>query len=221
MAHYKGAVALSVRMKLQQGCLYKDEHLLAINKWAGLVCQGARPGVKTLADRLLKVFGVSSDVDALEKPQVLHRLDKPTTGVLLVARSRVAARHISQLFADRKVRKEYYAVVAGVPSHAAGIIVGDKTRQHQRLGKQMVGGGLVVVPFNETSSTDRPPTDKAGRGFDCGVSARATPGAGSAHEDKGVDHGVGLQEGSGAAATHRAVSEAGSRTRFEVVESCG
>jgi 23S rRNA-/tRNA-specific pseudouridylate synthase len=57
MAHYKGPVTLSVRMKLQRECLYKNEHLLAINKWAGLVCQGVRPGVKTLGDRLLKVFG--------------------------------------------------------------------------------------------------------------------------------------------------------------------
>lgn len=96
--------------------LYEDEHMIAINKPAGMVVHPA-PGnwSGTLVNLLA---GCYPDIRELggARPGVVHRLDRGTSGVILVARTESMQRQLAQLFADRKIGKEYLAVTVGNPA---------------------------------------------------------------------------------------------------------
>ncbi len=102
--------------------LYEDSHLAVINKPSGLVCHagaGVRSG--TLVNALLHRMGPLETGDP-ERPGIVHRLDKLTSGVMLVAKNTTAHRHLAQQFKNREIRKEYVALVYGVPSPSSGTI---------------------------------------------------------------------------------------------------
>ena len=102
--------------------LYEDSHLAVINKPSGLVCHagaGVRSG--TLVNALLHRMGPLETGDP-ERPGIVHRLDKLTSGVMLVAKNITAHRHLAQQFKNREIRKEYVALVYGVPSPSSGTI---------------------------------------------------------------------------------------------------
>jgi 23S rRNA pseudouridine1911/1915/1917 synthase len=102
--------------------LYEDSDLAVINKPAGLVCHagaGIRSG--TLVNALLYLWG-PMDAGDPARPGIVHRLDKFTSGVMLVAKNKSAHRNLSQQFKNREVRKEYLAMVHGIPSPASGTI---------------------------------------------------------------------------------------------------
>jgi 23S rRNA pseudouridine1911/1915/1917 synthase len=102
--------------------LYEDIDLAVINKPAGLVCHagaGVRSG--TLVNALLYRMGPLDTGDPI-RPGIVHRLDKFTSGVMLVAKNSPAHRNLSQQFKDRQVRKEYLAMVHGTPSPPEGTI---------------------------------------------------------------------------------------------------
>lgn len=113
--------------------LYEDEDVLALNKPAGLAAQG---GTKTTkhADRLLSAWG-----EGLDRPRLVHRLDRDTSGVLLLGKSPAAAARLSGAFAKRRVEKTYWAIVAGNPKPAEGVI-------QLHLVKKGVGDREMVVP---------------------------------------------------------------------------
>jgi 23S rRNA pseudouridine955/2504/2580 synthase len=113
--------------------LYEDEEVLALNKPSGLAVQG---GTKTLhhIDRLLSAWG-----EGLERPRLVHRLDRDTSGVLLLGKSPGAAARLSGAFAKRKVKKTYWAIVAGNPKPSEGLI-------ELHLAKKGVGDREMVIP---------------------------------------------------------------------------
>jgi 23S rRNA pseudouridine1911/1915/1917 synthase len=94
--------------------LYEDESVLAINKPAGLVVHaGAGAHEGTLVNRLVHRFESLSKVGGDLRPGIVHRLDKGTSGVLLVARDDAAHRALAAQFAGRTVEKTYLALVHG------------------------------------------------------------------------------------------------------------
>ncbi|MDO1560276.1 RluA family pseudouridine synthase [Brevundimonas sp. 2R-24] len=96
--------------------LYEDEAVLALNKPSGMAVQG---GTKTTRhiDRLLSAWG-----EGLERPRLVHRLDRDTSGVLLLGKTPQAAARLAGAFAKRRARKTYWAIVAGNPKPLAGTI---------------------------------------------------------------------------------------------------
>ena len=117
--------------------LYEDEHLLALNKAAGMVVHpGAGTGEDTLVHALLAhCRGELSGIGGVERPGIVHRLDRETSGVILAAKNDRAHRALAAAFARREVVKEYLALVAGVPRTAAGriehAIVRHPTQRHR------------------------------------------------------------------------------------------
>ncbi|RYG03957.1 MAG: RluA family pseudouridine synthase, partial [Caulobacteraceae bacterium] len=89
--------------------IYEDDEVLVLNKPAGLAVQG---GTKTLmhVDRLLSAWG-----EGLERPRLVHRLDRDTSGVLVLGKSPGAAAKLSGAFARRRAEKTYWALVMGNP----------------------------------------------------------------------------------------------------------
>jgi 23S rRNA pseudouridine1911/1915/1917 synthase len=94
--------------------LYQDPSVIAINKPAGLVVHaGAGAESGTLVNRLVHHFATLSQVGGDLRPGIVHRLDKGTSGVLLVARNDAAHRALAAQFAGRTVEKTYQALVHG------------------------------------------------------------------------------------------------------------
>jgi 23S rRNA pseudouridine955/2504/2580 synthase len=117
---------------LRATVLYKDDDVLAINKAAGLAVQGG-----TGLDRHLDAMLDALQFDAAERPRLVHRLDRDTTGVLLLARNVRAAAELAQAFRRKDCRKVYWAVVAGVPKHSSGRIELALAKLPGRAGERM------------------------------------------------------------------------------------
>lgn len=133
--------------------LYQDEDLLVINKQAGLPVHPS-PGHDhdTLVNALLHRFGKQgalSDIGGELRPGIVHRLDKDTAGVMVVARSNRAHRKLSEDFARRRVRKVYEAIVKGEMAENRGIVDRPLARSGRDRKKFAVtpGGRRAVTEF--------------------------------------------------------------------------
>ena len=113
--------------------IYEDEDVLALNKPHGLAVQGGTKTTKHV-DRLLSAWG-----EGLERPRLVHRLDRDTSGVLVLGKSPAAAARLSGAFAKRKAKKTYWALVAGTPKPGEGVV-------ELPLIKKGVGDRELVVP---------------------------------------------------------------------------
>jgi 23S rRNA pseudouridine1911/1915/1917 synthase len=103
--------------------LYQDTDLVVLNKPAELtVHPGAGRPTGTLAHRLLLHFPETAQVGGPGRPGIVHRLDKDTTGVLVVARTERAYQALTSAFAERRVQKLYVAMVYGQPKEISGTI---------------------------------------------------------------------------------------------------
>lgn len=128
--------------------IYRDDHIIALNKAPGLPTQGGTGQTRHidgLADAL--TFGLD------EKPRLVHRLDKDTSGVLLLARTRMAATKLTAAFRHRGTRKIYWGVVAGVPQPRMGTIKYGlvKAPGHGRGGE---GEKMLCIHPREVDSTE-------------------------------------------------------------------
>jgi 23S rRNA pseudouridine1911/1915/1917 synthase len=118
--------------------VFEDAHLLVLDKPAGLVVHPA-PGNpdKTLVNALLAHCGDSlAGIGGVKRPGIVHRLDKDTSGLMVVAKTEAAHRALTAAFAGRKVTRAYQALVWGVPSPKTGEISGGIGR-HPRDRKKM------------------------------------------------------------------------------------
>ncbi|MBN8910214.1 MAG: RluA family pseudouridine synthase, partial [Rhodospirillales bacterium] len=109
------AIDPGVAKDLQQLVLYRDDQVIAINKPHGLPVQGG-PGISRHLDGLLDALRFGSE----HRPRLVHRLDRDTSGVLLLARTPGVAAKLAAAFRGRDVEKTYWAVVAGRPVPVEG-----------------------------------------------------------------------------------------------------
>ncbi len=117
---------------LDDSVLYTDSHIIIINKPSGLPTQGGSKQTTHL-DRLLPLL----QGDAPECPKLVHRLDKDTSGVLVLARNAKAADIMMKAFAAREIHKFYWALCVGVPPLHKGEIEGELKAP---IGKRVYGG---------------------------------------------------------------------------------
>jgi len=103
--------------------LYQDRHIIVIDKPAGLVVHPAPGNLQgTLVNALLHQCPDIEGIGGEGRPGIVHRLDKQTTGVMVVAKNMAAHRFLSRQFKDRRITKHYAALVYGEMSAAAGTI---------------------------------------------------------------------------------------------------
>lgn len=118
---------------LKDAILYMDEDVIALNKPAGLAVQGGTG----MADKHLDAWLDCLQFDKPERPRLVHRLDKDTSGVLLLGRSANAASKLAAAFKSRAARKCYWALVVGVPKHRQGRIDAALAKLPGRAGEKM------------------------------------------------------------------------------------
>ena len=103
--------------------LFEDADVVVLDKPAGLIVHpGAGRESGTLAQRLLARYPEMGAVGGPGRPGIVHRLDRDTTGALVVARSHSAYRKLSAAFAERTVQKSYLGIAYGAPSSAEGVL---------------------------------------------------------------------------------------------------
>ncbi|PCI60856.1 MAG: RNA pseudouridine synthase [Kordiimonadales bacterium] len=130
--------------ELHSWVLYKDDAVLVINKPAGLPTQGGTGQTRHL-DGMLDALRFESSY----RPRLVHRLDKDTSGVLLLGRSPNATAALAEAFKSRETDKRYFALVKGVPSPMDG-------RIQVKMDKAPIKGNerMVVTPDGKFSATD-------------------------------------------------------------------
>jgi 23S rRNA pseudouridine955/2504/2580 synthase len=109
-------IAPGTREALEQMVLYRDEYVLVLNKPYGLPVQGG-PGIARHLDGMLDALCLDG-----ERPRLVHRLDRDTSGLLVLARTPGTAAKLAAAFRGRTVEKTYWAVVAGRPIPPEGLI---------------------------------------------------------------------------------------------------
>ena len=131
--------------------VFEDDHLIIVNKPAGMVVHPA-PGSETgtLVNALLHHFGGDlSGVGGEKRPGIVHRIDKDTSGLLVVAKSDAAHAGLAKQFADHSISRRYLAVTKGVPSKADPRLAGLR-------GVGFEDGGVIRVATNiARHKTDR------------------------------------------------------------------
>ncbi len=140
--------------KMSLEIMFEDEHLLVINKPAGLVVHpaaGNRDG--TLVNALLAHCGDTlSGIGGVARPGIVHRLDKETSGLMVVAKSDAAHHGLSEQLSSRTLKRVYQAVVWGVLNPVAGRIEGNIGRSKTDRKKMTVltGGGKPAATNYKT-----------------------------------------------------------------------
>ena len=120
--------------------LFEDDFLAVLSKPAGMVVHPG-PGHKggTLVSGLLHHFGSLSQIGGVERPGIVHRLDKETSGCLVVAKTDAAHRSLAAQFAGREVGKRYLALVSGAPRQSSGVVDAPIARHPVHRKKMTVG----------------------------------------------------------------------------------
>ena len=141
--------------KLEIDVVYEDDDLLIVNKKAGMVVHPS-PGhwSGTLVNALLgsgrKLSGLADD-----RPGIVHRLDKDTTGLLVVAKNTRAPRRLSRMWRARTVRKTYYAIVSGKVAFQRGIIETPIGRDPKQRTKMAIKGNSPKEALTEYRVLER------------------------------------------------------------------
>ena len=118
------APAHNVPQDIPLRVIFEDEHLLVVDKPAGLVVHPAAGNPDgTLVNALLHHCGGSlSGIGGVARPGIVHRIDKDTSGLLVVAKTDVAHEGLAKQFAAHSIERRYLAIVSGVPTKAEGTV---------------------------------------------------------------------------------------------------
>ena len=139
--------------------LFEDKDIIVINKPPGLVVHpGAGHRQHTLVNALLSHCPTLSGIGGKERPGIVHRLDKETSGCLVVAKNDWAHRELSRQFAERSVEKIYLALVAGKLRKDAGVIeekIGRHPVHRQRMSVASARGRPAKTDYRVVCSGDQ------------------------------------------------------------------
>ena len=131
--------------------LHEDSHLIVLNKPAGLLVHPANDvNVGTLVNALLAHCTDLSGIGGVERPGIVHRLDKDTSGILVVAKTDVVHRGLSEQFERHSITRQYVAVVCGAPTETSGTIdarIARSRRDRRRMTTVETGGRHAVTHY--------------------------------------------------------------------------
>ena len=138
---------------LKPALLYKDDNILVIDKPAGLPVHAGSGGGANLED-----FFPELQFDAKQPPHLAHRLDRDTSGCLILGRTKQALRILGKMFEQKRIHKHYWAIVEGVPADKHGCvdlplakITAQKHRWHMQVDEN---GQSAVTHYRVMGSRD-------------------------------------------------------------------
>ncbi len=140
--------------------LYEDNHIIIVNKHAGDIVQGDKTGDKPLSDVVKDYLK-----DKYNKPGnvylgVVHRLDRPTTGIVLFSKTSKALPRLNKLFSEKKTNKTYWAIVKNTPEKREAKLThwlkkNPKTNKSTAYQKEVAGSKKAILHYKIIKSLDR------------------------------------------------------------------
>jgi 23S rRNA pseudouridine1911/1915/1917 synthase len=131
--------------------LFEDNHLIVVNKRVGDIVQGDKTGDRPLSEIVKEYIKVKYYKPGEVFLGVVHRLDRPTSGIVLFARTSKALTRMNELFKMRETKKVYWAVVTGVPSQESATLEHYLTRDEKR---NLAKAHLKEVPASKIAILD-------------------------------------------------------------------
>ena len=149
------APAEAIAQDIPLSIVFEDEHLIVVDKPAGLVVHPAAGNLDgTLVNALLHhCHGQLSGIGGVARPGIVHRIDKETSGLLVVAKTDTAHEGLAKQFADHSIHRAYFAIVAGRPNPAFGTVRGAIARSSTNRKKMALvedGRGKHAVTHYRT-----------------------------------------------------------------------
>lgn len=139
--------------------LYEDADVIVVDKAAGMVVHaGAGHKTGTLVNALLHRYGSLSNGSNAMRPGLVHRLDRDTSGVIVIARHDAAHQHLANQFQERTVAKVYWALVHGVPAASEGRVATPIMRDplhRTRMTTKLKQGRSAVTTYRVMEASDR------------------------------------------------------------------
>lgn len=112
--------------------LYEDNHLIAVNKPSGVLVQGDKTGDEPLSEKLKQFIKIKDKKAGDVYLGVPHRIDRPTSGIVLFAKTSKALSRLNKMFQDQEIEKTYWAVVKNKPPREQDVLVHYLSRNPQK-----------------------------------------------------------------------------------------
>lgn len=140
--------------------IYEDNHLIAINKRAGDIVQGDKTGDMPLSEVIKLYLKTKHQKPGNVYLGVPHRLDRPTTGIVVFAKTSKALPRLNKLFADKHAKKTYWAVVKGTPERENGTLVhwlkrNPKQNKSYAYTKEVTDSKKAILDYKVVKKLDR------------------------------------------------------------------
>ena len=138
-------------MALEERILYEDNHLIIVNKLCGELVQGDRTGDETLADMVKHYLKVTYNKEGNVYLGIPHRLDRPTSGIVVYAKTEKALIRLNELFRGSTVKKVYWAVVTTLPNQLEGTLIHHmvrNTKQNKSVANPIERKGSKVAKLD-------------------------------------------------------------------------
>ena len=117
--------------------IYEDNHLIAVCKKSGEIVQGDKTGDKPLSEEIKSYLKTKYKKPGNVFLGTIHRLDRPTSGIVLFAKTSKSLSRMNELFKNKKVQKTYYAITEDMPNKAKGVIT-SLLKKNQKQNKSYI-----------------------------------------------------------------------------------
>ena len=117
--------------------IYEDNHLIAVTKRSGEIVQGDKTGDKPLSEEIKSYLKTKYKKPGNVFLGTIHRLDRPTSGIVLFAKTSKSLSRMNQLFKNKKVQKTYFAVTEDMPNKEKGVII-SLLKKNQKQNKSYI-----------------------------------------------------------------------------------
>ena len=117
--------------------IYEDNHLIAVSKRSGEIVQGDKTGDKPLSEEIKSYLKTKYKKPGNVFLGTIHRLDRPTSGIVLFAKTSKSLSRMNELFKNKKVQKTYFAVTEGMPNKGKGVII-SLLKKNQKQNKSYI-----------------------------------------------------------------------------------
>ena len=117
--------------------IYEDNHLIAVTKRSGEIVQGDKTGDKPLSEEIKSYLKTKYKKPGNVFLGTIHRLDRPTSGIVLFAKTSKSLSRMNELFKNKKVQKTYYAITEDMPNKEKGVII-SLLKKNQKQNKSYI-----------------------------------------------------------------------------------
>lgn len=139
--------------------VYEDKYLLIVNKKAGMVVHPSKGHEQnTLVNALLYKVGDLSGINGEIRPGIVHRLDKDTSGLIIIAKDDKTHNLLTEMFKNKEIKKIYYAIVKGSMNKQSGTLIsniGRDEKDRKKMSVKKIGGKEAITNFDIVDKNEK------------------------------------------------------------------